>query len=1290
MDFFSAGVKTKSNIPYIKPLFKVKNSNDLMIRGKAFYAIWDEDAGIWSREESDVSRIVDSELSHFYQKYKEGEPRAIPLYMSDYDSGSWKDYQSYLKNMFDCYKPLDSKVTYLSQEVHKRDYVSKRLQYDLDPSGNPAAYDELMGTIYSDEERKKLEWGVGAVLAGDGAKIQKFFVLYGPAGSGKSTFLHILEQLFEGYWTNFDASSLTNKNSQFATHFFKENPLVAIQHDGNLSRIEDNSLLNSIVSHEDIEVNEKFKSQYTARSICTLFLGTNSPVKISDSKSGLIRRLIDVSPTGNVIEFTRYNELMAQIPFELGCIAQHCLNVYHELGKSYYNGYKPNRMMFETDSFFNFINDNIDFLLENDPITILHAYDLYKEYSEASNLSYSMARYRFRAEFQQYYREYHESYIFSDGTTKRQVCIGFDLDKFLSKEEVSGPKERPNDGLNCRVSLLDEVLKDCPAQYANELEIPTQKWANVKKKLKDLDTHKLHYVKPPESLIVVDFDLRDENGKKSRVKNLEAIKAWPKTYTEYSKGGNGIHLHYWYDGDISKLAGVYSDCIEIKTFRGGASLRRMLTYCNDLPIAHISTGLPIKKEVKKVISEQVVQDEQHLRRLIAKAIRKEIHANTAPNINFIHHILEQAYLSGVEYDVRDMRGKILTFASKSTNQSQLCLETVAKMRFCSEEVDFNKREEGTYKDDRLVFFDVEVFPNLLVVNWKYQGVDGCVRMINPKPSEIAELFKFKLVGFNNLRYDNYILYARYLGWSNEEIFRLSQKIIAEKNTYIGLREAKNISYTDVYDFAAIKQSLKKWEIELHIHHQELNLPWDKPVPEELWPTVAEYCDNDVVSTEEVFDHLHAEYKARQILAKLSGLSPNDTTNAHTTRIIFGDNHNPKLNYVDLAETFPGYEYVNGKNMYRGTDVGRGGYIYGNEGVWENVPIVDVRSMHPSSIIAMNLFGEYTPRFADLVYARLAIKEGRLDDARTMMGGILAQYLNDPDEAGDLAQALKIAINSVYGLTAASFPNAFRDPRNINNIVALRGALFMRTLQDEVTSRGYTVVGIRTDSIKIANGDREIVDFCLEFARKYGYEFDFEAVYDRMCLVNKSVYIAKYMNPPVCEKIYGETPKDNRKRGGEWTATGAQFAEPYVYKTLFTHEELDFYDICQTKEVSGGAAIYFDMNEGLEENTHDYQFVGRVGSFCPVLPNTGGGELMAKRTKHVVNKKGEEEEVVSYSAVTGAKDYRWLEAEKVRMMSLEDNIDMGYFHELADKAREAIGQYDDFDRFVGEHEYVPIR
>ena len=176
-------------------------------------------------------------------------------------------------------------------------------------------------------------------------------------------------------------------------------------------------------------------------------------------------------------------------------------------------------------------------------------------------------------------------------------------------------------------------------------------------------------------------------------------------------------------------------------------------------------------------------------------------------------------------------------------------------------------------------------------------------MINPKPSEIEELMKYKLVGFNCRRYDNHILYARLMGYTNEQLYELSSLIInspkGESNKHM-FGEAYNVSYTDVYDFSSKKQSLKKWEIELGIHHHELGLPWDQPVPEELWPKVAEYCRSDVLATEAVFNHLKGDWTARQILADLAGASVNDTTNSLTTKIVFGKERNPKLIYTDLA------------------------------------------------------------------------------------------------------------------------------------------------------------------------------------------------------------------------------------------------------------------------------------------------------------------------------------------------------------------------------------------------------
>lgn len=1262
MDFYMIKEKsTKRGIREIFPDFRVGRSKDLMVRGQRFYAIWDEEAGLWSTDEYDVQRLVDRDLYEYKKRLQRNtEDEVVVKTLSDFSSGMWEAFKKYVKSMSDNSHQLDEKLTFANDQVKKKDYVSKRLSYPLE-KGECDAYEELIGTLYEPDERAKLEWAIGAVVAGEAKRIQKFIVLYGEAGAGKSTILNIIQRLFDGYYTTFEAKALTSTSNAFATEVFKSNPLVAIQHDGDLSHIEDNTKLNSIVSHEEMTMNEKYKASYTARVNCFLFMATNRPVKITDAKSGVIRRLIDVKPSGNRIPAKKYQALMNQIQFEFGAIAYHCLEVYREMGKNYYDGYVPFDMIFQTDVFFNFVEDSYDVFKAQDGVSLRQAYAMYKSYCDDTLVQFKLPMYKFREEMKNYFQKFEEQ-ARVDGKHIRSYFSGFKTEKFFSrKPEVEEHQSWLN--LDCTESLLDQEYAECKAQYASSKETPLKKWDQVTTELKDLDTFKLHYVIPPnEQHIVIDFDLKDEKGEKSLARNLEAASQWPPTYAECSKGGQGLHLHYICDLDVADLSRIFQEGIEVKVFNGGSSIRRRVSKCNNIPIAHINSGLPMKG-VKKVINFDAVQSEKGLRNLIERNLKKEIHPATKPSVDFIYKILEDAYQSGLHYDVTDLRPKILAFAVNSSHQSEYCVKLVNQMKFRSEDA---SKPEVEDEEAPIVFFDVEVFPNLFLVNWKYQGEENtCVRMINSGPQEIEKLLRFRLIGFNCRRYDNHILYARYIGYSNQELFELSQRIIGEsRNCMFG--EAYNLSYTDVYDFSSKKQSLKKFEIELGLHHQELGLPWDLPVPEELWPKVAEYCDNDVISTEATFNARQADWVARLILTELSYLCPNETTLHHVAKIIFGDDPHPQDKFVhtDLSEMFPGYKFENGKSTYRGEEVGEGGYVWAEHGMYTNVTVYDIASMHPTSIEQLNLFGPYTQNFSDIKAARIAIKHKNRFALETILDGKLLPFYdaallpNPKYTLDDLAYAMKIVINSVYGLTSAKFPNKFKDPRNVDNIVAKRGALFMIDLKHEVQDRGFTVAHIKTDSIKIPNATPEILQFVEEFGKKYGYSFEHEATYDRMCLVNDAVYIAKYDDRGIRNK--------GGKHANEWTATGTQFQVPYVFKTLFSKEPIEFKDMCETKTVSAGS-MYLDFNEDLSEDEHKYQFVGKAGLFCPMKPGCGGGLLLREKDG-------------KYYAVTGTKGYRWMEAEVVQELHKEDDIDQSYYMALVDAAIETISKYGDFEIF----------
>ena len=349
----------------------------------------------------------------------------------------------------------------------------------------------------------------------------------------------------------------------------------------------------------------------------------------------------------------------------------------------------------------------------------------------------------------------------------------------------------------------------------------------------------------------------------------------------------------------------------------------------------------------------------------------------------------------------------------------------------------------------------------------------------------------------------------------------------------------------------------------------------------------------------------------------------------------------------MSEEFNGYTFDAGKSWYRGEDPGEGGYVYAEPGIYKKVALLDIASMHPTTIEILNLFGKYTEKFKELKQARMAIKKRKFDSARKMFNGRLTPYLENEDGADKLAYALKIAINIVYGLTSAKFANPFRDNRNKDNIVAKRGALYMIDLKNDLIDNKIKVVHIKTDSVKIPNVTKKAIDFVIQHGKRYGYDFEHEITYDKLCLVNDAVYIAR---------------KDDK-----WTAVGSQFQHPYIFKTLFSGEKLTFDDFCEGKSVLQGT-MYLDREEhekGEDLDYHTMRHLGRTGRFVPVLE--GGGTLFRVKDDR-------------YYAVTGTKGHQWIEAEIAQ--SMEDlKIDMSYFEKLKAEAIKTIEGFGSFQDFV---------
>ena len=497
-------------------------------------------------------------------------------------------------------------------------------------------------------------------------------------------------------------------------------------------------------------------------------------------------------------------------------------------------------------------------------------------------------------------------------------------------------------------------------------------------------------------------------------------------------------------------------------------------------------------------------------------------------------------------------------------------------------------------------------------------------------------------------------------------------------------------------------SLKKWQIKLGLRHDEFEYDWTKPLPEHAWGRCAAYMLNDVTSEEALFKSKDGQdaWAARKILAEINGLSPNVKTQTQAEKFLFGDDPNPqeKFNWYDLAEEFPGYTYdkFKKKSEYMGEDPSEGGYVHAEPGIYEDVVVLDIASMHPHSLIAMNYFGPYTPKFAALVKCRMAIKHGNIEEASHAFDEVdpelsdkLRPYLEGGSVKG-LAHAFKIIINIVYGMTSAPWPNKFKDPRNIDNCIAKRGALFMIKAQKGVEEMDYQAAHIKTDSIKIPHGDQRVIDFLMDLANQYGYTFEHEHTYSRMALLNRATVIAEI-----------GWPEDEK---GKWEAIGAQFGKktnPYVYKTLLSQEEVNEQDFFTTKEVK--TAIYLD-DQYIGKNAQIYASVtGReISRTQPsnvaqmiqsrwikpkyLLQRESQGltpaQLEEAKKRKIAAELGLEYHDVDYIisngfpdtivdkrvSVTGTTGYKWELASNYKGF---DDIDMTYYHQLVHDAVEDV-------------------
>src|SRR3954454_20292846 len=88
------------------PDFIVGRSEDLMVQGGKFYAIWDEERGLWSRDEYDVQRLVDEDLRRESERLEKSGQKYVVRYMRSFNSNSWAQFRKFMAHISDSSHPL--------------------------------------------------------------------------------------------------------------------------------------------------------------------------------------------------------------------------------------------------------------------------------------------------------------------------------------------------------------------------------------------------------------------------------------------------------------------------------------------------------------------------------------------------------------------------------------------------------------------------------------------------------------------------------------------------------------------------------------------------------------------------------------------------------------------------------------------------------------------------------------------------------------------------------------------------------------------------------------------------------------------------------------------------------------------------------------------------------------------------------------------------------------------------------------------------------------------------------
>lgn len=414
-------------------------------------------------------------------------------------------------------------------------------------------------------------------------------------------------------------------------------------------------------------------------------------------------------------------------------------------------------------------------------------------------------------------------------------------------------------------------------------------------------------------------------------------------------------------------------------------------------------------------------------------------------------------------------------------------------------------------DKDLLFYDVEVFKDDSLVVFKdidgntvgkFWNTRGRKKIEEPSGFEaVVELIRDKiLVGYNNYGYDDYILTAMMdpVRSKQEIVFAFNNTIIQHGG--INQKIDPRIRSIDTMQQISVSHpSLKQIEGNMGRSIVETSVRFDigRPLTDEERAETEKYCEYDVLSTIEVYKLRKKSYFETK--ESLLEMLPEDVdkerarrwnTTTISTRILLGgkrlgswNTHRVPKKYWRNVEGIPSDLWTMWEGLLKPehiTDKGKSttfqafgcvivagiGGLHGapaKPAKYGKVKLADVGSMYPSIICSLNALGDATTTYDGIRQERLRIKH--VDKVR--------------------ANALKLILNSVYGLFKA-------EHSDLNNpwasaTVCIYGMLAIFSLSRDLYEAGYNLININTDGVAFED-DPTKGDLYEKICRRWEQEF----------------------------------------------------------------------------------------------------------------------------------------------------------------------------------------------------------